>query len=243
VAKEWQGKSAITHPYADFVMQTDSVIGRVLDTIQKAGISENTLVVLTSDNGCAPYIGVNELEAKGHYPSANLRGYKASAWEGGHRVPFIVRWPGQVKPGSTCSQTICSVDLLATFAELLGEKLPANAGEDSISLMPLLKGNEKPIHEAVIHHSSTGIFAVRSGKWKLILGPGNGASDGTRPHLYDLETDLGESKNLAETHPETVQKLTQFLERFIAEGRSTPGEKQNNDVKIVIEKPVAKKKK
>lgn len=236
VAKEWQGKSSLKHPYADFVMQTDAVVGRVLDAIKSAGIEENTLVVLTSDNGCAPYIGAKDLEARGHFPSGPLRGYKADAWEGGHRVPFIVRYPGVVKAGSQSSQTVCSVDLLATLTEVLGAKLPESAGEDSVSLMPLLRGEDLPIHEAVIHHSAAGVFAIRSGKWKLILGPGSGARQGTAPHLYDLAADLGETTDLATKHPEEVKRLTELLIRLIGEGRSTPGEIQKNDVVISIQK-------
>ncbi|MBM3981992.1 MAG: hypothetical protein FJ304_17300 [Planctomycetes bacterium] len=238
VAKEWQGKSELKHRYADFVMQTDAVVGRVLDAIKAAGAEDNTLVVFTSDNGCAPYIGAKDLESRGHFPSGPLRGYKADAWEGGHRIPFIVRFPGVVKPGSTCTQTVCSVDLLATLADVLGAKLPATAGEDSVSLMPLLRGEDKPIHEAVVHHSSTGVFAVRSGKWKLILGPGSGATDGTKPHLYDLAADIGEKTDLAAKHPEEVKRLTELMERFVTDGRSTPGEKQKNDVTVQILKRV-----
>jgi arylsulfatase A-like enzyme/dienelactone hydrolase len=236
VAKEWQGKSSLKHPYADFVMQTDAVVGRVLDTLKAAGVEGDTLVVFTSDNGCAPYIGAKNLESLGHFPSGPLRGYKADAWEGGHRVPFVVRWPGMVKPGSICSQTICSVDVLATLADVLGAKLPATAAEDSVSLMPLLRGGDKPIHEAVVHHSSTGVFAVRSGKWKLILGPGSGATDGTKPHLYDLTADIGEKTDLAAKHQEEVKRLTELMEKFVADGRSTPGEKQKNDVPVQIVK-------
>lgn len=236
VAKEWQDKSTLKHPYADFVMQTDATIGKVLDALEKAGVAENTLVIFTSDNGCAPYIGAKDLEAKGHFPSGPWRGYKADAWEGGHRVPFIVRWPGTVKPGTTCDQTLCSVDILATLADIWNVKLPATAGEDSVSLLPLLRGGDKPIHEAVVHHSSSGIFAIRSGAWKLIVGPGSGAANGTPSQLYDLSNDKAETKNIADTHPDEVKRLTTMMERFIAEGRSTPGPAQKNDVAIRLVK-------
>ncbi|CAN5231013.1 arylsulfatase [soil metagenome] len=234
VAKEWQGKSVLKHSYADFVMQTDAVVGRVLDTLTAAGIADDTLVIFTSDNGCAAYIGAKDLEAKGHFPSGPLHGYKTDAWEGGHRVPFIVRWPGHVKAGTTCDQTICSVDILATLAAVWDHKLPATAAEDSVSLLPLLRGGDTPIHEAVVHHSSTGVFAIRSGNWKLILGPGSGAPNATKPHLYDLSKDIGETKDLAAAHPEEVTRLTKLMETFIADGRSTPGEKQKNDVAIQL---------
>jgi arylsulfatase A-like enzyme len=239
VAKEWQGRSGL-HPYADFVMQTDAVVGRVVDALQAAGVADNTLVVFTSDNGCAAYIGVKELEANGHFPSGPLRGYKAAAWEGGHRVPFVVRWPGAVKPGATCGQTVCSVDLMATFADVFGAKLPPGAGEDSASLVPLLRGEDRPVHAAVVHQSSTGVFAVRSGKWKLILGPGSGPPDGSQPHLYDLDADLGEATDLAAARPGDVKRLTGLLETIVADGRSTPGAKRTNDVPVqIFKKPAA----
>ncbi len=240
VAKDWQGKSSIGHPYADFVMQTDDTVGRVLQTLQSAGVADNTLVIFTSDNGCASYIGAKELEAIGHYPSGPLRGYKSSVWEGGHRVPFVVRWPGQVKPNSTCDQTICSVDVLATLADLWESKLPPSAGEDSMSLLPLLKGESRPIHDAVIHHSAQGIFAVRSGKWKLILGPGEGTNQPMQTQLYDLTADLGEQKNLAAEQPAEVARLSAILDKWIADGRSTAGVKQSNDVPIRIRKIATK---
>lgn len=236
IKKAWQGKSDLKHPYADFVMQTDAVVGQILAAIQEAGITKNTLVVFTSDNGCASYIGVKELETRGHFPSGPLRGYKADAWEGGHRVPFIVRWPGVTKPGSTCTQTIGSVDLMATLAEILEVKLSANAGEDSVSLLPLLRGEDRPIHDLVVHHSSTGIFALRSENWKLILGPGSGAPNDTSPHLYDLKTDPGERKDVAADHPEIVKRLLGQMNKIVEDGRSTPGEKQKNDVPIQVVK-------
>jgi arylsulfatase A-like enzyme len=242
VAKEWQGKSGL-NAYADFVMQTDATVGRVLDAIKQAGIENNTLVVFTSDNGCASYIGAKDLEAKGHFPSGPLRGYKADAWEGGHRIPFIVRWPGQVKPGTICNSTICSVDLLATLAEILRTKFPGNAGEDSVSLLPALKGETKPIHETVVHQSSTGVFCIRSGKWKLILFPPTDAKEKMTPHLYDLEADLAETKNLATEQSDQVKQLLAKLEKMIADGRSTPGESQANDVKVQMYKNLPKAKK
>ena len=146
----------------------------MLDALEKSGAADNTLVIFTADNGCAPYIGVKDLEAKGHYPSGPLRGYKADAWEGGHRVPFIVRWPGVVKAGSTCGQLVYQADLLRTFADVFGVALPDNAGEDSFSLVPLLKGGNKPIRENAVSASISGVPAVRSGSWKYIPAPGSG---------------------------------------------------------------------
>lgn len=173
VSNEWKGKSGLS-PYADLVMETDAAIGRVLDALDKSGITDETLVVFTSDNGCAHYIGVKDLEKAGHFPSGPLRGYKSDAWEGGHRVPFIVRWPGIVNPGGTCGQLVHQADFLRTFADALGVSLPDGAGEDSFSLMPLLKGEDKPIRDNAVSASIGGVPAVRSGAWKYIPAPGSG---------------------------------------------------------------------
>ena len=243
--KEWQGKSEIG-PYGDFVMQTDWALGQVVKAIDDAGIADNTLVVFTSDNGCAPYVGVKEFEAKGHYPSANLRGYKADVWDGGHRVPFIVRWKGKVKAGSQYDGTVCLADLMATSADLVGVKLPDNAGEDSVSMLPAMVGETtESLREGTVHHSFGGNFAIRKGKWKLIFCAGSGGWAKPRDkealkqglpkvQLYDMDADIGEKTNLQAKHPEVVAELTQLLETYIANGRSTAGLKLKNDAPIKI---------
>jgi arylsulfatase A-like enzyme len=233
---EWKDKSGL-NTYADFVMQTDATVGRVLDELEKSGAAENTLVIFTSDNGCAPYIGAKELEQKGHYPSGPLRGYKSDAWEGGHRVPFMVRWPGTVKPGSLCHQLVEQADIFRTIADVLGTKLPDNAGEDSFSMLPLLRGEEKPIRQNAASASSGGLPAVRSGNWKYIPGPGSGGwgkgGDESQPvQLYNLADDLGETKNLAAAMPDKVTEMQALLEKLITNGRSTPGAAQKNDVEV-----------
>jgi arylsulfatase A-like enzyme len=236
VNPEWKDKSHL-NLYADFVMETDAVVGRVLDALEKSGVADNTLVIFTADNGCAPYIGVKDLEQMGHYPSGPLRGYKADAWEGGHRVPFIVRWPGVVKPGRVCSQLVHQSDLLRTLADVFGVRLPDNAGEDSFSLLPLLKGEDKPVRENAVSASVRGTPAVRSGSWKYIPAPGSGGGgdggDQSQPvQLYNLADDLGEKKNLAASMPEKVAEMKALLEKLIANGRSTPGAAQKNDVEV-----------
>lgn len=235
VNEAWRGKSGL-NTYADLVMETDAVVGRVLEALEESGAAERTFVLFTSDNGCAPYIGAAELEAKGHYPSGPLRGYKADAWEGGHRVPFIVRWPGVVKPGSVCGQLVHHADLIATIAEVLETRLPENAGEDSFSLLPLLKGEDKPVREHAVSCAANGVPAVRSGPWKVLLGSGAGGFNKDRGEdgvqLYNLAADLGERKNLAAEQPERVTQMQALLEKLITDGRSTPGAKQKNDVRV-----------
>ena len=233
----WKGKSKL-NLYADFVMETDAIVGQVLDALEESGVAKNTLVIFTSDNGCAHYIGKSDLEKKGHYPSGPLRGSKADAWEGGHRVPFIVRWPGVVKYDSRCDQLVHQADLLATFAEILGTKLPKSVGEDSFSLMPLFKGGTGPVRENAVSASIGGTPSVRMGQWKYIPARGSGGwgsgGDQSQPiQLYDLSEDLGESRNLAARNPKQVEIMKALLEKLIIQGRSTPGPKQKNDVKVV----------
>jgi arylsulfatase A-like enzyme len=246
--KEWRGKSGLG-AYGDFVMETDAALGEVLAALDKNGITENTLVIFTSDNGCSPAAGVDKLEKQGHYPSADRRGYKADIWDGGHHIPFIARWPAKIKPGTRSDQLICLIDLMATCAEILGAKLPDNAGEDSVSILPVLTGTaDKPVREAVVHHSINGRFAIRQGKWKLELCSGSGGwsspkdgAAGLPPlQLYDMTQDVGERKNVEAEHPDVVAHLTSLLEQYVADGRSTPGAKQANDVKVNLVKTNAK---
>ena len=238
--KEWQGKSGLG-AYGDFVMETDWAVGEVVAALEKNGIEGNTLVILTSDNGCSPAAGIPALEQQGHFPSELRRGHKADIWDGGHRIPFIARWPDRIKPGTRSDQLICLTDLMATCGEIVGAKLPANAGEDSVSVLPALLGTaDKPLHEAVVHHSISGGFAIRQGQWKLELcrdsaGWSKGG-DSEPTQLYDMTKDAGERDNQYTAHPEIVARLTAMLEKYVADGRSTPGTPQKNDTAIVIRK-------
>ena len=245
-APAWKGKSGLGD-YGDFVMQTDGAVGEVLAALDAAGLAESTLVVFTSDNGCSPAAKVADLERQGHFPSARFRGYKADIWEGGHRIPFVVRWPGVVRPGSTCRQLACLTDLMATCADLVGATLPDDAGEDSVSLLPLLKGGDRPVREAVVHHSISGRFSIRQGGWKLELCPGSGGwgkpgdAEALKQglpavQLYDLAKDDGERTNAQSEHPDVVARMTTLMEKFVADGRSTPGAPQKNDVAVDVHK-------
>jgi arylsulfatase A len=238
-SKDWKGRSGLGD-YGDFVMETDWAVGEVLAAIEKAGVADNTLVVFTSDNGCSPAAGTAALEKQGHFASAGFRGYKADVWDGGHRVPFLVRWPGTVKPDSRSDRLVCLTDLFATFADVVGAKLPAAAGEDSVSFLPDLLGKPGKPRDAVVHHSIEGRFAVRDGQWKLCLCAGSGGwskGGGTdAPQLYDMAADPGETRNRAADQPDVVARLTKLLESYVADGRSTPGEKQQNDVAVQIAK-------
>lgn len=239
--REWRQQSGL-NPYADFVMQTDAAIGRVVAALEQQGLAENTVLIITSDNGCSPQADFPELKKLGHNPSYKFRGTKADIFEGGHRVPFLVRWPGKVKAGATSAQTICHVDLMATCAELVGVKLSDDAGEDSVSWLPALSGRVEPLREATVHHSASGFFAIRQGKWKLCLCPHSGGWSEPRPNgawaelpavqLYDLEADLGEQNNVVAEHPAIANAMIDLLEKYVAAGRSTVGKPQKNAVSV-----------
>jgi arylsulfatase A len=237
--KEWQGKSGLG-AYADFVMQTDATVGAIAAAIEENGFAENTLLIFTSDNGCSKAAGIPALRKQGHHVSAHFRGSKADIWDGGHRVPFVVRWPGKVEAGSRCDQLITLVDFFATASEITGEKAP-EAAEDSVSFLPALSG--KPIvstRKGVIHHSISGHFAYRQGKWKLLLAKGSGGwtspterevdADALPAQLYDMEKDPGEQNNLYLTHPEIAEKLLAAMTSDVERGRSTDGPEAKNDV-------------
>lgn len=241
---EWQGKSGLGK-YGDFVMQTDNVVGEVSAALAKQGLTDNTLLIFTSDNGCSKAAGIAQLAAQGHLVSAHLRGSKADIWDGGHRIPFIVRWPGRVKPGTTSDQLICLTDLFATVAEIVGPAKPSGTCEDSVSYLPALKGDPiESSRQGVIHHSSSGHFAYRTGHWKLILARGSGGwssprenqvgKDAPKAQLYDLEADPSEQQNLYVSQPEIAKKLLAQLVADIQRGRSTDGAASKNDVNNII---------
>ena len=244
VNKRWIGRSGLNNLYADLVMETDAVFGQVLDALDRHGVADDTLVIFTSDNGCAPYVGADQMEAQGHHPSAGFRGYKSDAWDGGHRVPFIARWPGVIEPGSSSDQLVCLTDLLATCADFLDQPLPAAAGEDSFSMLPLFRDGDTPIRDHVVHHSIAGKFAIRNRRWKLVLCPGSGGwtlddADAARDglplvQLYDMRHDPAERRNLQVEYPALVREMVAHLRRLVADGRSTPGPRQRNDATVDI---------
>jgi arylsulfatase A-like enzyme len=241
---QWRGKSGI-NPYADFVMATDAAVGKVLAALDEHGAANDTLIFFTSDNGCAPLADFPELLKHGHNPNYKFRGSKADIYEGGHHLPFIVRWPGQIAPGSKSARLVCHTDIFATCAQATGKRLPADAAEDSFGFADVWTGKEaKAERTGIVMHSGNGSFAVREGKWKLCLCAGSGGWSSPRPgkeekglpgvQLYDLEHDIGEKVNLQDKHPEIVERLTKQLEKWVADGRSTPGEPQKNTTPVEI---------
>lgn len=242
---QWQGTSGI-NAYADFVRQIDADMGRLLEAVDQLGLTNDTIVIFTTDNGCSPAANIEELLEAGHNPSYIYRGHKADVYEGGHRVPLIVRWPGKIQAGTVSHQLVGQLDFLATFAELLEVTLPEDAGEDSVSFLPALLGtDEGPIRTSLISQSINGSFAIRDGQWKLALCPGSGGWSFPRPghdeqnglpalQLYDLSLDPSEQTNRVERHPDRVTKMKAEMEQAIARGRTTPGPDQKNDAEIVL---------
>lgn len=237
--KKYLAKSG-TNEYGDFVLMVDDIVGRVMATVKAQGNEKNTIIIFTSDNGCSPMADFKELANLGHNPSGILRGAKADIYEGGHRVPFIVKWENTIKKNTISDKTICLTDFMATCAALMNEKLPDNAGEDSYNLLPLLyqKPNEFE-REATVHHSIDGNFAIRKGKWKLIFCAGSGGwtfpkkgkeEEGLPPiQLFNLENDISETKNLQAEYPAVVKDLTALMTQYVKNGRSTKGKMQKNE--------------
>ncbi|MFP6666401.1 MAG: sulfatase-like hydrolase/transferase, partial [Pirellulales bacterium] len=203
--------------YGDFVMQVDHVVGQVLGSLKQAGTSDNSLVIFSSDNGPVWYD--KDTDRFGHRSCGPLRGIKASAWEGGHRMPFIARWPDRIPAGKTTSHTIAFADVLATFAEVSGKrKLPQDAAEDSVSFLPVLlhPGRKHKARPPILH----GGKVIRDGDWKLIDTQGGRGFDANRRvkygvELYNLQDDLSEKNNLADKMPEKVESLRAKMRRIL----------------------------
>ncbi|MCP5523114.1 MAG: arylsulfatase [Verrucomicrobiales bacterium] len=223
----FQGRSGLG-PYGDFVIQVDWTVGEVLKAIEEAGVRDDTLVIYTSDNGSYMYrrdvtpdhvedASVQAYRPEHHTANGPLRGTKADIWEAGHRVPFLVRWPGRVQPATRCTATLCLTDFFATAAEIVGATIPAGGAPDSFSFLPWLEGRRPDVpRPPVIHHSGNGMFAIRDGQWKLVLGNGSGGREEPRgklfehPYpLFDLSLDLGEEHDIAAEYRDVATRLEQ----------------------------------
>ncbi len=227
--------------YGDFVHQTDYVIGRIAEKLKAAGMEENTLLIVTSDNGSFMYRldetdkadhlideSVEGFYAKNHEANYRYRGTKADIWEAGHRVPFLVRWPAVIKKGQVKAQTICTTDFLATFADLLDVTLSENEGEDSFSILPLLQENDAEFSRApVVNHSVSGMFAIRRGDYKLVLGNGSGGREAPygkaweKPFtMFNLAKDISETTNIIDQNQELARSMEETLKTIIDSGTS-----------------------
>jgi len=225
---EYHGKSG-AGDYGDYVVEVDAMIGRVLDALKANGQVDNTIVVVTSDNGADWKIG--DIERYPHRANAGWRGEKADVWEAGHRIPFIARWPKHIPPNTVCDETASLTDLMGTLAAILRIELPPNAGEDSFNLLPaLLHQPHQPIRDTIVDHSIDGMFTIREGNWKLELGLGSGGFSeprtvepvpgGIKGQLYNLADDPHELYNLYEQHPEIVARLTKMLDTYKDSGHT-----------------------
>jgi len=243
---KFRGKSGIA-PIADFVMETDWSAGQVIKAIDEAGIADNTIVIFTADNGHSHYTGWNDLVKAGHMPSGPYRGHKGDVWEGGHRVPLVVRWPKRIESGKRSSQMICLTDLFATCAAIVGADLPTNGAEDSFSFLQSALG--KPgvdRRRTLVNHSNHGEFAYRDGPWKLVFkmsGRNLKQSRGkpTVAKLYHLDADISEHNDLSGKHPKIVQQMTEGLKRLIARGTSRAGQHSSNDTLVRFDTIQAKR--
>jgi arylsulfatase A len=228
-------------PHGDFIHQLDWIVGELIATLEKLGVADNTLIIFTSDNGPETTSVIHMRADHVHDPARPWRGMKRDNWEGGHRVPFLVRWPGKVKPGTTSAQLTSLTDVMATIADITGTRLPDTAAEDSFNLLPALLGEATaPIRPFLITQAFRGgsTLSIRRGPWKFLDHPGSGgnrydqgelkplALPDTAPdapgQLYNLDTDPGETKNLYASQPELAKELKAVLEQSRSSGRSRP---------------------
>ncbi len=236
----WRGKSGLDSAVADLVMETDAEVGRVLAAIDASGMADNTLVVFTSDNGFAPYVGAEHLEAQGHFPSGPLRGYKGDAWEGGHRVPFLVRWPGVVEPGTVCAARASGGHHGDRGRHPRRGVARQRRGRQRQPLAAVERGSrsgprpcDQPGGEGPVRPASRPLEDALRARWRRPWSRlSTNEPDGHPAQLYNLDDDIGETRNLYAEHPEIVQEMTELLERLITSGRSTPGPAQKNDVPV-----------
>ena len=229
-SEEFRGRSG-AGPYGDFVAMVDDRVGQVLSALEEQGFADNTLVIFASDNG-ANWIP-EEIVQYQHRSNGPWRGQKADIHEGGHRIPFMVRWPGHIEPGTVRDHLLCLTDIEASLAGVLGLQLPHDAAEDSFDQSPVWLGNSAAApRRAIVNHSNLGMFSIRQDNWKLVLGLGSGGftppataepvPGGPEGQLYDLTADPGETTNLYFDNADKVQELTALLERYKSEGRSRP---------------------
>jgi arylsulfatase A len=238
----FKGSSGM-NPYADFVVQVDHHMGQLLTSIKESGVADNTLVIFTSDNGCSPQGNFEVLKEHGHDPSAGFRGHKADIYEGGHRVPFIARWPGHIEAGRTTKALACLTDIYSTLESITGQTRQTVGGEDGFSLLPIFNGEATSGRDTLISHSIGGSFAIRQGPWKLCLSSGSGGWSAPREadakkqglppmQLFNLDDDPGEAKNLVADHSDRVKVLISLLQTQVDNGRCTPGKAIPNDREV-----------
>jgi len=237
--RDFRGKTD-AGPHGDFLFQLDHIVGALLKKLEETGCGDDTLVIVSSDNG--PEVGtvINMRSEFDHDGARPWRGMKRDNWEGGHRVPLLVRWPDAIEPGTVANQTVCLTDIMATCAELVDYDLPNDSAEDSVSLVPvLLDGKKEEVRDYTLHQTMSLALAIRKGKWKYLDHRGSGGNrydqgrlspfalpdtaPGAPGQLYDLDKDPGETRNLYFEFPAVVTELKGLLEDSKRTGRSVPG--------------------
>ena len=236
--RDFQGKTD-AGPHGDFIFEFDHVVGELMKGLKENGFAENTLVIVSSDNGPEVTSVIHMRKDHQHDGARPWRGVKRDQWEGGHRVPFIARWPGKIEPGAISDQTICLTDMMATFAAIAGAKIPSSAAEDSFDILPaLLDGAAEPIREYTLHQTISLALAIRHGNWKYLDHRGSGGNNYERERLrpfaiedgsgdapgqlYNLAEDPGETRNVIRDRPEIAERLKAKLREFKEQGRSAP---------------------
>ena len=228
---EFYGKSK-AGKYGDFVVECDKTVEQIVQALKAKGMYENTLIILTSDNGSSPhgFPIAQEIEYN-HNTSNGYKGRKSHSYDGGHRVAFVASWPKRIKAGTTSDETICTTDLYATISDMLGHEMTNGEAEDSYSFLPVIKGEgyKSPIREATVHHSLNGDFSIRKGDWKYIDAQGHGGFQEIKENvlqdsiqLYNIATDPAETKNVYQNHPEIVKELKALLKKYKTQGYSRP---------------------
>lgn len=243
-ADNFKGKSP-AGPHGDFICELDAIVGELMQTLEDLGVADNTIVMFSSDNGPETLTTVRMRADHQHDAARPWRGMKRDDWEGGHRVPFLVRWPGVIEPGQTRDQTVCLTDIMATCAAIVDAKLPNDAAEDSFDLSPLLRAATgevlAPVREYTLHQTISLALAIRRGPWKYLDHKGSGGNSYAKPplaqfalpetepdapgQLFNLEQDPGETTNLSFEHPEIVRELKAKLDEYKSSGRSAPARK------------------
>jgi arylsulfatase A len=241
-ASRFKGKTN-SGPHGDFIFEMDYIVGELLKKLDDLGVADNTIVMFASDNGPEVPTVIDMRKTYGHDGSRPWRGVKRDQWEGGHRTPFIVKWPGKVKPNSVSDHLLSLTDVMSTFAEITGAEVPHDAAEDSFNMLPVLlgKAGDEPVRQYMLQQTWTLDMSIRNGNWKYLDHKGSGgnnyeregewgmkqyAIEDTDPEapgqLYKLDIDPGETTNLYSKHPEIVKELKEKLEEFKASGRSAP---------------------
>lgn len=239
-SKEFQGATSIG-VYGDFVVMIDDMVRQIVETLKKNKQLDNTMIVFASDNGCAPYIGVKEMEKQGHFPSYIYKGYKSDIYEGGHRIPLIVSWKGKYTKSETNNSLVSLIDFYATFAQMLNYDLKTEEAVDSYSMWPILSKKGTSARKDLVHQAGEGYLSLRTPRLKLVFYGGSGGSSFPLKaadvakfpsmQLFDLEKDPSEKENIIheKRYEANVKEMKRLIRKYVEEGRTTPGGKVKND--------------